>query len=242
MPLAGYLLNLDTRHLAHEILSMTKLSSRAWLRGALVLAMAWSCATPAAGTRKYPPRSPGCDLAFYPTPVPGVAAWDELGVVEAACNINDSPAECLRLLRAEACRLGGDLVYDVPRKPLRPRDQVLLYRGHVGHSRAVSAKSASADLATPPSPSTPPPPPPPPPASAEESTRPVVPLGSGEPSPLEAPTTSPATSSPGSSPVPPASVDLRLRPRALPASVSPADAGVEPPRTAAPTAPDGERG
>jgi hypothetical protein len=122
--------------------------------------------TTAAGTR-YPRRGAGCELAVYYTPVPGVPAWDDLGVVEANCNINESPAVCLRILRAEACHLGGDLIYNVPRKPFRPRDQVMQYRAQVGHSRPGQPKKIEdADL--------------PPPASPEESAGPVVPLPPAE--------------------------------------------------------------
>lgn len=122
--------------------------------------------TGATSDARYPRRPSGCDLAIYHTPVPGVAVWDDLGVAEAACHISDSVAECLRRLKSEACRLGGDMIYNVPHKPLRPRDQVLLYRGQVAHTRAGTPKKIEdPDL--------------PPPASAEESSGPVVPLPAG---------------------------------------------------------------
>ena len=57
-------------------------------------------------------------------------------MVEVACHINDPAAECLRRLRNESCQMGGDIIYNVPHQPLRPRDQVLVYRGQVAHSRA----------------------------------------------------------------------------------------------------------
>jgi hypothetical protein len=125
-------------------------------------------------------------------------------VAEAACNINESTSECVRLLRAEACRMGGDIVYNVPRKPLRPRDQVLLYRGQVAHSRpATSAqKKELLELS----------------ASEADSARPVVPLGTLEP----------ALARPSTEARPPA-LDLRLRP-ALP--LAPAAAAAPPPRPA----------
>ena len=115
---------------------------------------------------RYPRRAAGCELAIYYTAVPGVPAWDDLGIVEIACHISDPAAECLRRLRNEACQMGGDIIYNVPRQPLRPRDQVLVYRGQVAHSRAgvPSIKADDADM--------------PPPASAEESAGPVVPLPS----------------------------------------------------------------
>ncbi|MEO8215235.1 MAG: hypothetical protein ABI560_18695, partial [Myxococcales bacterium] len=115
---------------------------------------------------RYPRRGAGCELAIYHTAVPGVPAWDDLGVAEVACHISDPAAECLRRLRNESCRMGGDIIYNVPHQPLRPRDQVLVYRGQVAHSRAgaASTKTEDADL--------------PPPASPDESAGPVVPLPS----------------------------------------------------------------
>jgi hypothetical protein len=189
----------------------TKSISSLCVRGALIVLVTWSCATPGAATRKYPPRPAGCELSFYSTPVPGVAAWDDLGVAEAACNINESTSECVRGLRAEACRMGGDIVYNVPRKPLRPRDQVLLYRGLVAHSRAATI--------------TPKPTLPEPSASEADSARPVVPLGAAEPA--LAPPSAEAALPPG--------LDLRVRPaRALapatttpPAQPSAGDGGVD---------------
>lgn len=130
---------------------------------------------PAASPTKYPRRRPGCDLTLYHTPVPGVSAWDDLGVAEAACHISGSNTECMRLLKAEACRMGGDILYNVPRQPYRPRDQVLLYRGQVAHTRgaAVVKKEDDPDA--------------PPPASADEAAGPVVPLPKAPPDAAPAP-------------------------------------------------------
>lgn len=144
---------------------------------------ALGCAAAKSGDPRYPRRPAGCELAVYNTPVPGVAAWDDLGVAEAACNITMPVAECLRMLRAEACRLGGDLLYNVPRNPYRPRDRVMVFRGQVAHTRSATAKRADAhegdgehqpeasgdDAEAPP------------PASAEEAAGPVVPLPSAHP-------------------------------------------------------------
>ncbi|MES1207980.1 MAG: hypothetical protein ABUS79_18755 [Pseudomonadota bacterium] len=118
-----------------------------------------------AGAR-YPRRPPSCEVALYHTPVPGVPAWDDLGLAEATCHISGSATECLRLLKAEACRLGGDIIYNVPKQPFRPRDQVLLFRGQVAHTRSKPIKKdEDPDL--------------PPPASPEEAAGPIVPLPSG---------------------------------------------------------------
>lgn len=156
-------------------------------------------ATTADSGARYPRRAPGCQLAVYYTPVPGVPAWDDLGVAEAVCHISDPQAECLRVLRAEACRMGGDVIYNVPRRPYRPRDQVVQYRAQVAHTRgtAASIKVEDPDL--------------PPAASPEESSGPVVPLPSADapaPAPVPAPDGAPAPALPkipGPAPGPPRS-------------------------------------
>jgi hypothetical protein len=137
---------------------------RVWLLG---LVSALSCASGSVAdtttAARYPRRGPGCELAVYHTPVPGVPAWDDLGVAEANCHISSTSVECIRMLKAEACRMGGDIIYNVPRKPYRPRDQVLQYRGQVAHTRpGVPKKDEDQNL--------------PPPASPEEASGPVVPL------------------------------------------------------------------
>ncbi len=125
-----------------------------------------ACASASPTAVRYPARPANCQLATFHTPVPGVPAWDDLGIAEAACHINSPETECLRALQAEACRLGGDILYNVPRKPFRPQDQTMVYRGQVAHSLAGEVKKIDdEDL--------------PPPVSPEESAGPVVPLAPG---------------------------------------------------------------
>jgi len=138
--------------------------------------LALGCASSGAPSTRYPRRPSGCDIAVSYTAVPDVAAWDDLGVAEATCHVGGAVAECLRLLKAEACRMGGDILYNVPRKPLRPRDQLLQLRGQVAHTRGPGSRSdehteenpkQTDDGA-------------PPPASPEEAAGPIVPLPSRE--------------------------------------------------------------
>jgi hypothetical protein len=85
---------------------------------------------------KYPPRSPGCRIALYHTPTPTVSSgWDDLGVAEAGCYLDDGENQCLQKLRAEACRMGGDIIYNVPKKPLRPQERAIVFRGTVAHTK-----------------------------------------------------------------------------------------------------------
>lgn len=139
-------------------------------------AVVCGCASSGTTNARYPRRPPGCELSVYHTTVPGVPAWDDLGVAEAVCNIGVPVAECLRMLRAEACRLGGDILYNVPRKPFRPRDQVMQFRGQVAHTRQAGAAPAEGEERAPSKEDDLPPP-----ASAEESAGPVTPLPSAHP-------------------------------------------------------------
>jgi hypothetical protein len=176
---------------------------RAVLAGALLAGagLTHGCASAGTPSTRYPRRAPGCDVAVYHTAVPEVATWDDLGVAEATCHIGGPLAECLRLLKADACRLGGDILYNVPRKPFRPRDQLMQLRGQVAHTRGPGAtggehgahedeNSRQTDDGAPP------------PATPEEAGGPIVPLPSGE-----------RTVGPGADPViPPAPPDKAPQP------------------------------
>jgi hypothetical protein len=132
---------------------------------ALGAAVAWAgCRSGGAGGQapRYPPRRPGCELAIFHALPLGGGSWDDLGAVEVGCHINTGQAQCLQRLRTEACRLGGDMIYNMPKRPQRPRDEVMVYRARVGHWRLPPPKQEVPDL--------------PPPASPEESSGPVVPL------------------------------------------------------------------
>ena len=96
-----------------------------------------TCATqssnPNAG--KYPRRPLGCKVRVYHTPAPDVKEWDDLGMARVDCYLDVGAVQCLHRLREEACRMGGDLLYDVPKKPLRPTDQGMVFLGHVAHTK-----------------------------------------------------------------------------------------------------------
>lgn len=105
---------------------------------ALSLASAATCATthnPNAG--KYPPRPGGCKLHVFQG-LPDVKEWDDLGIAHVDCQLDVGRVQCLQRLKMEACRQGGDILYDVPKKPLRPTNQGMVYTGHVAHTKAKS--------------------------------------------------------------------------------------------------------
>jgi hypothetical protein len=142
---------------------------------ALVSGLIVACATGSQdrAAAKYPPRRPGCALLIFRGDTPELSVWDDLGLVETICHIDETESTCYGRMRAEACRMGGDIVYHLPRKPWRPKDEAMGFRGKVAHTRHVAAKEevhADPTSAFPP------------PASAEESAGPVIPLtGPGAP-------------------------------------------------------------
>jgi len=95
-----------------------------------------SCATTTnPNAAKYPPRPGGCKVRVFHTPAPDVKEWDDLGIAHVDCPLDVGSVQCLRRLRMDACRMGGDLLYDVPKKPLRPTEQGMVYTGHVAHTK-----------------------------------------------------------------------------------------------------------
>jgi len=151
------------------------------VRAAIMTLALHGCAAAPTAPGKYPRRGPGCEIALYRTAVPGAAAWDDLGIAEVACHVSSSLSQCMQLLKAEGCRMGGDMIYNIPREPLRPQDQVMVYRGQVAHTLPGKPHKESDELDLPP------------PASKEEANGPVVPLtGRAAPGP-----TPPATATPG---------------------------------------------
>ena len=134
-----------------------------------------ACAGRARRDVKYPPRGPRCGLQIFYAEVPAVPAWDDIGQLEVICYMDDSEATCFNKARVEACRMGGNIIYRLPRKVWRPREEVLGYRGMVAHTRPVAGKTGAGETAAGE--------PMPPPATPEEAAGPVVPLtGPGAPS------------------------------------------------------------
>ena len=95
--------------------------------------LAAACSGPSGPEPRYPRRRAGCDLVVYnglPT-----GAWNDIGVVEVGCYLDESEIACLGRLRTEACRMGGDIIYNVPKRALRPVERGMIYRAQVAHTR-----------------------------------------------------------------------------------------------------------
>jgi len=102
----------------------------------LALTCATAPANPNAG--KYPPRPRGCKMRVYHG-LPDVKEWDDLGIAHVDCYLDVGAVQCLQRLKMEACRLGADILFDVPKKPLRPTDQGMVYTGHLAHTKAADS-------------------------------------------------------------------------------------------------------
>lgn len=105
---------------------------------AATLAMAAACSGGSTHSPQYPRRPPGCALAVYHQLPAG--AWDDIGPVEADCYIDEGESICLSRLRTAACRMGGDIIYNVPKKALRPVERAMVYRAMVAHTREAKKK------------------------------------------------------------------------------------------------------
>ena len=113
----------------------------------LTVAVAVVATVACAGTnseRRYPRRPASCALKIYHSPVPEVTLWDDLGVVEVGCYLDESEITCLHRLRSEACHMGGDMIYNVPKRALRPLERAMIYRGMVAHTREPVPKPGDA--------------------------------------------------------------------------------------------------
>jgi hypothetical protein len=94
--------------------------------------LAAACSGPSGPEPRYPRRRPGCDLVVYnglPT-----GAWNDIGMAEVGCYLDESEISCLGRLRTEACRMGGDIIYNVPKRALRPVERGMVYRAMVAHT------------------------------------------------------------------------------------------------------------
>jgi hypothetical protein len=87
---------------------------------------------------RYPPRPEGCAVQLFRGKIMSIP-YDDIGRVDAICGTDIGPEECLKELKNQTCKLGGDLVYDVPDEPSKPSPDKVRFTGRVAHTRAASA-------------------------------------------------------------------------------------------------------
>ncbi len=110
----------------------------------LLLLAATSCGHQSKGDPRYPPQSPGCKVQFFRTKVPDTIAYDHIGRVDVICGDRIPEGDCLRTLMDEACKLGGDILYDLsdPEKPAPDKVKFLARAAHT-HIAKAPAPAAS---------------------------------------------------------------------------------------------------
>ena len=91
-----------------------------------------ACLLACGGSSKYPSRSEGCDVqVFQESPTIKV---ENIGHVSAHCDDIVSQTDCMRTLKDEVCRLGGDVVWGVPGEPAHENNQ-WKYVGRAAHTQ-----------------------------------------------------------------------------------------------------------
>jgi hypothetical protein len=98
-----------------------------------------SCGGNAKIDSHYPPRPAGCDVKVFHGKVAGIV-YDDIGRVDSICGVDMGRESCLTELKNQTCKLGGDLVYDVPDDPEKPSPDKIRYTGHVAHTRIPGAR------------------------------------------------------------------------------------------------------
>lgn len=78
-------------------------------------------------------RPKGCDVTVFRGALPEDVRATRLGEVSSPCGKNDADSDCIRALQDEVCKLGGNVVYEVPDQPEQQSDVMLRYEGVAGH-------------------------------------------------------------------------------------------------------------
>jgi hypothetical protein len=110
---------------------------RRWLWGTLCILVACGGGGAAAPDPRYPARAEGCEVTtFHDEPS---MPTDNIGPVRARCSQDVADADCLRTLKDQVCKLGGDVAWGVPEQPTK-----------VGDKNEWSARSAHTRVGSPP--------------------------------------------------------------------------------------------
>jgi hypothetical protein len=89
------------------------------------------CPSPEKPT-KYPPQKEGCEVQIFPdTPA---AQTDNIGPVSATCDESVSDQDCLRTLKDEACKLGGNVIWGVEPNPTKQLGKKKFF-GRAAHTK-----------------------------------------------------------------------------------------------------------
>ena len=121
---------------------MRKRADKSQWAALAVVALLASCGGGSKGDSRYPARPDNCDVKVFRGKVAGIT-YDDIGHVDAICGSDLGPAACLDELKRQTCKLGGDIVYDVPDEPDKPSPDKLRYTGRVAHTRIAAAAGSA---------------------------------------------------------------------------------------------------
>ena len=111
-----------------------------WLLFGLISILFFACGGDERPSR-YPPREPGCAVEiFYGAPTSRTV---NIGPVSASCTEDVSDQDCLRTLKDQVCKLGGDVVWGVDEKPKMDLGRKK-WSGRAAHTREAGASAPSA--------------------------------------------------------------------------------------------------
>jgi hypothetical protein len=97
-----------------------------------------SCGGPK-GDPRYPPRAEGCEVKVFRGEIPQSIAFNKLGRVDAICGNDIGETDCMRVLMNQACKVGGDMLYDM--QPSRPSPDKVKWDARVAHTRIHTTTS-----------------------------------------------------------------------------------------------------
>lgn len=114
---------------------MVLLPRLAFAFATLALGLLLPACGPAASGKpsKFPPREEGCAVQVFPD-APRVQS-ENLGPVSARCDLDISAEDCLRTLKDQVCKAGGDVVWGVDKPTVIDGKQRL--SGRAAHTRAA---------------------------------------------------------------------------------------------------------
>ncbi len=110
---------------------------------ALLLACAFAgCAKEKEGGPRFPARPEGCEVEVVREGPPSRPTTN-IGPVSARCDESISQDDCLRTLKDQACKLGGDVVWGVPGEP-SVRDGKQIWIGRAAHTTGATPNATGA--------------------------------------------------------------------------------------------------
>ena len=104
---------------------------------ALIALASISCGEPKSPDSRYPVRPENCEVQLFHESPP--MQTDSLGTVTSTCGDDISDEDCLRTLKNETCKLGGDVVWGVPDAPQLDQAGKKHFNGRAAHMKGPAA-------------------------------------------------------------------------------------------------------